>query len=415
LEAPRDNRGGVRPFRIEIAQPVLDDLRARLALTRWPDEVEGAGWAYGANREYLQRLIAYWQRGYDWRAQETKLNAFPQFKARVDDIDLHFIHIVGKGPAPKPLLLTHGWPDSFYRFVKLIPRLTAPAGFGGRAEDAFTVVVPDIPGFGFSDRPIKPGIDTVSTADMFARLMTEVLGYQRFLAHGGDFGASITEQLGLHHADLLPAIHLNNVPPQHAQKVRPQGLSPVEQTYLATVKAWGEQEGAFTALQNSKPQTLSYGLNDSPVGLLAWIIEKFHGWSDINGQLESVFTKDELLTNVMIYWVTQTAGSSARFYYEKAHRTDVTEQSYVTVPGASPVLQRILFPRRGNSLRGTLMSSDGWNCPMGGTSPPLKFPMIWPSSCGHSLRHIGKLPVRLNDHEGVRLGHQAPTDTSRAP
>jgi microsomal epoxide hydrolase len=151
------------------------------------------------------------------------------------------------------------------------------------------------------------------------------------------------------------------------------------------------------------------------VGLLAWIIEKFHGWSDINGQLESVFTKDELLTNVMIYWVTQTAGSSARFYYEKAHRTDVTEQSYVTVPGASPVLQRILFPRRGNSLRGTLMSSDGWNCPMGGTSPPLKFPMIWPSSCGHSLRHIGKLPVRLNDHEGVRLGHQAPTDTSRAP
>ena len=323
---------GPRPFKIDVAQGVLDDLQARLARTRWPDEVAGADWNYGTNRAYLEQLTAYWQKGYDWRAQEAKLNQFPQFMAEVDGFDLHFLHIPGKGPNPVPLLLTHGWPDSFFRFVKLIPLLTDPASHGGRAEDAFTVVVPDIPGFGFSGRPTAPGCDTTRTAALFAKLMTQVLGYPKFAAHGGDFGASVTEQLGLHHADVLLAIHLNNVPPQHAQHSKPEGLSAVEQAYLKTVKAWGEKEGAFTQIQTTKPATASYGLNDSPVGLAAWIIEKFHTWSDCHGNLESVYTKDELLTNVMIYWVTQTIGSSMRYYYEKAHLPAAPEPTHVAVP-----------------------------------------------------------------------------------
>lgn len=335
-QLPMRGAGGStpRPLKIDVPQSVLDDLHTRLAHPRWPDEVVGAGWDYGTNREYLQQLTAYWQQKYDWRLQEAKLNQFPQFMAQVAGTDLHFLHIKGKGPHPVPLLLTHGWPDSFYRMVKIIPLLTDPANYGGRAEDAFTVVVPDIPGFGFSQRPTQPGTDTGRTADLFAELMTGVLGYGRFLAHGGDFGASITEQLALRHAALLPAIHLTNVPPQHAQNTKPEGLSlsPVEQAYLRQSKAWAEKEGAFTAVQTTKPQTLSYGLNDSPVGLASWIVEKFHGWSDCRGDLESVFTKDELLTNIMIYWVTQTIGSSARFYYEKAHNPALSQPSYVQVP-----------------------------------------------------------------------------------
>lgn len=329
---PRRVQGGVRPFQISVPQTVLDDLQVRLAQTRWPDEVVGAGWDYGTNRDVLKQLTAYWQHGYDWRVQEAKLNQFPQFKANVDGTDLHFLHVEGKGPHPMPLLLTHGWPDSFFRFVKLVPLLTDPVRYGGRAEDAFTVVVPDILGFGFSEKPTRPGVDTARVADLWARLMTDVLGYETFAAHGGDFGASITEQLGLRHPEVLRAIHLLNVPPQHAQSIAPEGLSAVEKAYLLEVKAWGAKEGAFTAIQTTKPQTLSYGLNDSPVGLCAWIVEKFYGWSDKGPDQRLPFTQDDLLTNVMIYWVTQTAGSAARFYYEKAHDPVVTQSSYVQVP-----------------------------------------------------------------------------------
>lgn len=330
-EPGRGTTGAVRPFQINVAQPVLDDLQGRLARTRYPDEVEGAAWDYGTNREYLQQLIAYWRTGYNWRAQEARLNEFPQFMAEVDGVDLHFLHIKGKGPNPMPLLLTHGWPDSFFRFVKLIPYLTDPAKYGGRAEDAFTVVVPDIPGFGWSQKPTHPGTDTERAADLFALLMTQTLGYSRFAAHGGDFGASISEQLALRHPESLLAIHLLNVPPQHAQTAKPQGLSAVERAYLLQVAAWGKKEGAFTTIQNSKPQTLGYGLNDSPAGLCAWIVEKFYGWSDQGPNHQLPFTRDELLTNVMIYWVTQTITSSERFYFEKA-RKPTLELTYVRVP-----------------------------------------------------------------------------------
>jgi pimeloyl-ACP methyl ester carboxylesterase len=333
------------PFKIDVPQSVLDDLHHRLANTRWPDEIEDAGWSYGANREYVQQLAAYWQQGYDWRAQEAKLNEFAQFTAEVDELTIHFIHIEGKGPNSVPLLLTHGWPDSFFRMVKLIPLLTDPASHGGRAEDAFTVVVPSLPGYGFSDRPTRPGYDAKRMAAVLDKLMTKTLGYDKYLAHGGDWGSIITEQLALHHADSLLAIHLADVPSNHAKAADElTDLSAAEKEFLAKAKVWLEKEAGYQKIQGTKPETLAYGLNDSPVGLLAWIIEKFHTWSDNDGNVEHTFTKDELLTNVMIYWVTQTIGSSVRLYYETQHNPALAKPSYAKVPAGFAIFPKDILP-----------------------------------------------------------------------
>lgn len=334
----------MHPFKIEVAQPVLDDLQARLARTRWPDEVDRAGWDYGTNREYLKELAGYWQHGFDWRAQETYLNQFAQFRAEVDGVNLHFIQEPGRGPNPLPLLLTHGWPDSFYRMHKLIPLLTDPARFGGRAEDAFTVVVPSIPGFGFSDRPTTGGCNPVRIAQLFAQLMTETLGHARYGAHGGDWGSSITEQLAHRNPEALLGIHLTDIPFMHLFTVRESELSPAEQAYLKAGKAWQMSEGAYALIQSTKPQTLAYGLNDSPVGLLSWIIEKFQAWSDTDGDLERAFSKDEMLTNAMIYWVTETINSANRLYYETQHHPAATAASYCEVPTGVAVFPKDLLP-----------------------------------------------------------------------
>jgi pimeloyl-ACP methyl ester carboxylesterase len=335
----------MQPFKIDVAQSVVDDLHQRLANTRWPDEIEEAGWGYGANRAYIQQLAAYWQQGYDWRAQEAKLNEFAQFTAEVDELNIHFLHIEGKGPNPVPLLLTHGWPDSFFRMVKLIPLLTDPASHGGRAEDAFTVVVPSLPGYGFSDRPTRPGYDAKRMAAVLDKLMTKTLGYDKYLAHGGDWGSIITEQLALHHADSLLAIHLTDVPSSHAKAADElTDLSAAEQEFLAKAKVWLEKEAGYQKIQGTKPETLAYGLNDSPVGLLAWIIEKFHTWSDNDGNVEHTFTKDELLTNVMIYWVTQTISSSVRLYYETQHNPALSKPSYAKVPTGFAIFPKDILP-----------------------------------------------------------------------
>lgn len=335
----------MKPFKIDVPQPVLDDLHHRLANTRWPDEIEDAGWGYGANREYLRQLAAYWQQGYDWRAQEARLNEFAQFTAEVDELNIHFLHIEGKGPNPVPLLLTHGWPDSFFRMVKLIPLLIDPASHGGRAEDAFTVVVPSLPGYGFSDRPTRPGYDAKRMAAVLDKLMTKTLGYDKYLAHGGDWGSIITEQLALHHADSLLAIHLTDVPSSHAKAADElTNLSTAEQEFLAEANVWLEKEAGYQKIQSTKPQTLAYGLNDSPVGLLAWIIEKFHTWSDNDGNVEHTFTKDELLTNVMIYWVTQTIGSSVRLYYETQRNPALAKPSYAKVPAGFAIFPKDILP-----------------------------------------------------------------------
>jgi pimeloyl-ACP methyl ester carboxylesterase len=299
---------------IAIPQATLDDLHERLARTCWPDEVEGAGWDYGTNLGYMKELADYWQHEYDWRKHEAELNAFAQFKADVDGIGIHFIHERGKGPNPTPIILTHGWPDSFYRMHKILPLLTDPARFGGDPADSFDVIVPDLPGFGFSDRPRERGMTLARTAEMWASLMTDVLGYQRYVAAGGDFGSAVTQLLALAHQESVVGIHVTDLGFFTLNAHQPD-LTAAEKQYVGANQGWFFQESAYAMMQASKPQTLAYGLNDSPVGLAAWMVEKFRAWSDCDGDVEKRFSKDELLTQVMIYWVTQTINSSIRYYY----------------------------------------------------------------------------------------------------
>lgn len=299
-------------FRIDVPQPVLDDLKTRLANTRWTDQVKDAEWNYGTNKEYLQSLCDYWLHQFNWREQENKLNAFPQYKATIDNYTLHFIHIKGEGKQNIPLLLTHGYPDNFIRFLKLIPLLKKADASGL----AFDLIIPGIPGYGFSEIPAEGGMNTEKIAALFASLMKNVLGYEKFVAHGGDWGSSITEQLALHHADLLSGIHLTDIPFRHLFAVDPNKLTDEEKQWMQSGKQAQQKEGAYALIQGTKPQSLAYGLNDSPAGLAGWIIEKFQSWSDCDGNPENSFTKDELLTNISIYWFTQTINSAFRLYYE---------------------------------------------------------------------------------------------------
>lgn len=336
----------VEAFTINVPQDTLDDLHNRLAHTRWPDEVEGAGWDYGTNLDYLKSLVSYWQNQFDWRAQEARLNQFAQFRAEIDGFGIHFIHERGKGPRPLPLILTHGWPDSFFRMYKIIPMLTDPASYGGDPADSFDVIVPSLPGYGFSDRPNERGMNSVRTAELWARLMTEVLGYRRFAAAGGDIGSGVSQYLALAHPDLLVGIHLTGVGLPLTTEL--PDLSEAEKQYLSAVQQWRMQEGAYAMMHSTKPQTLAYGLNDSPVGLAGWILEKFRAWSDCDGDVERRFSKDELLTNIMIYWVTETINSSVRMYYENAHMSPPLKPGqHIEVPAGVALFAKdiLLAPR----------------------------------------------------------------------
>jgi len=334
----------IKPFKIAIPQATLDDLRERLSRTRWPDEVEGAGWDYGTNLEYMKDLADHWQHEYDWRKHEAELNTFAHFKAEVDGLGIHFIHERGKGPRPMPIILTHGWPGSFCEMLKVIPRLTDPERHGGKAEDAFDVIVPSLPGYGFSDRPTQRGVTSARIAAMWARLMTKELGYQRFAAQGGDWGSVVTEQLAVAHPDVVLGFHLNNIPYHHLF-AKADNLSQEEQTYLEAAGRWQFAEGAYAMIQGSKPQTLAYGLHDSPVGLAAWIVEKFRSWSDCAGDVEKRFTKDELLTTITLYWVTETINAANRLYYDSAH--DFTSPQHTgrsAVPAAIARFPKDILP-----------------------------------------------------------------------
>jgi pimeloyl-ACP methyl ester carboxylesterase len=304
----------VKPFKIAVSQATLDDLEDRLARTRWPDGPAEEDWHQGTSPRYLRGLAEHWAGGYDWRAQESALNRLAHFRAEVDGLGIHFIHQRGQGERPLPLILTHGYPDSFVRFLKVIPMLTDPARHGGDAGDAFDVVVPSLPGYGFSDKPRKQGA-MFHVGDTWHTLMTDILGYERFGAHGGDWGSVVTEQLARSHADSLVGIHLTDVPFWHLFQP-PKDPSHREQKFLADNEAWMKKEGAYALIQGTAPRSLGQGLQDSPTGLAAWIVDKFHAWSDCHGDLETRFTKDELLTNVMIYWVTGTIASSFLPYYD---------------------------------------------------------------------------------------------------
>ena len=307
----------VRPFTIAVEDSVLEDLQQRLADTRWPDEIPNTGWDYGSNLAYLKELVEHWRTKFDWRAQEAKLNAFSHFKSEVDGLDIHFIHEKGKGPNPIPLVITHGWPSSFFEMTKIIPLLADPASHGGDAADSFDVVAPSLPGFGFSDHAQDRGMEVQRVAGMWNKLMTENLGYPKFAAQGGDIGSGVTARLGYAHADTLYGIHLTSITrptPYLGPGSRP--VTDAEQALIAQRDKWFADEGGYNHIQGTKPQTLAYGLNDSPVGLAAWIVEKYRTWSDCGGDVEKSYTKDELLTIVTIYWVTQTISSSTRMYFE---------------------------------------------------------------------------------------------------
>ncbi len=303
-------------FAIHVEQAVLDDLAARLARTRWPDAVAGAGWTLGADLTVMQALAAYWRDGYDWRRTEAALNALPHHRSVIDGVGVHYIHARGRGPRPLPLILTNGWPGSFVEFLDVLPLLTDPAAHGGRPEDAFDVVVPSMPGFGFSDRPATTGMSAWRIADLWVHLMRQ-LGYPRFAAQGGDFGASVCTALGLRHPEQLIGLHLNYIPGTYAPTIAEDApLEDVERRFLADADQWYATEGGYAHLQATTPQTPAIALNDSPAGLMAWIVEKFRAWGDCGGEVERRFSRDTLLTNVLIYWVTGTIGSGNRLYWE---------------------------------------------------------------------------------------------------
>jgi pimeloyl-ACP methyl ester carboxylesterase len=308
----------IEPFHIAIDESVLADLRERLSRTRLPDEIPGSGWTYGTNLAYLRELVAYWKDRYDWRAAEAALNRFPQFRARVGGLGIHFIHRRGEGPKPLPLVITHGWPGSVAEFAEIIEPLADPARHGGDAADSFDVIAPSMPGYGFSDHPTEPGMNPEKIAALWAELMRG-LGYERFGAQGGDWGAMVTTYLGLKHAAHLVGIHLNMVIAIPADTKNLDGVSAEEVAALVEARKFLKDETGYQGIQGTKPQTLAYALNDSPAGLAAWIVEKFRTWSDCDGDVERRFTKDQLLTNIMLYWLPETANSSCRLYYEAMH------------------------------------------------------------------------------------------------
>ncbi len=301
---------------IRIPDEDIDDLVRRLKATRWPHQVEGVRWDEGTDVGWLRELCTYWVDEFDWRAQERYLNGFLHQICRIDGLDVHFIHARGQGPAPIPLILTHGWPSTFYEFHRLIGPLTDPAAYGGDPRDAFDVVVPSLPGYGFSSAPTRPGVSTARIAEIWVRLMSE-LGYDRFASHGGDWGSAVTAALGMNHADRMLALHFTMVSPP----IDPPALSGTHREWWERLQVYRDQEWGYVHLQRTKPQTPAFALTDSPAGLAAWILEKWWRWSDLaddsgTRELLSVYPADDLLTTVAIYWFTASIGPSMRLYRE---------------------------------------------------------------------------------------------------
>jgi pimeloyl-ACP methyl ester carboxylesterase len=307
----------IRTFQLPYSESAVQDLRERLARTRWPDTIPASGWQYGFDLPYLQRMCRYWSGDFDWKAEIDRLGRLQHRQYVSGDQSIHFVHERGRGPSPIPILLLHGWPGSFLEMLKLVPLLTNPAAHGGEPVDSFDVVVASLPGFGFSSRPCQGGMNTDRMSTLLAQLMSDV-GYERFACHGGDFGASVSSWLGRRHPARLIGMHLNYIPRSYRPGLEPgAGLSEAEQLYLADAQRWEEEFGAYAQIQLRTPQTISYGLNDSPAGLAAWILEKFRDWADCAGDLEKRFTWDELLANLTLYWMTETIHSSCRLYFEQ--------------------------------------------------------------------------------------------------
>jgi microsomal epoxide hydrolase len=329
------------PFTLHIPEADIADLKARLARTRLPDAAPGDAWAYGTSVEYMRGLLAYWREDFDWRAEEAKLNAYPQFKLTRDDVDLHFLHVPGKGPSPKPLLLLHGWPGSVFEFVDFIPRLTDPAAYGGDPADAFTVVAPSLPGYGLSFRPGQKRCGVEEIGAIVTQLMTDTLGYPRFAVQGGDWGGITAAYLGAAFPEKLIGLHVNML----AAGREPGAPADAEQAaYYEALKHWRDEETGYQWIQGTKPQTLSFAMTDSPAGLAAWIVEKFRSWSDG----EDALTRDQMLANISFYWFTGAIGSSFYPYYFRRHRPwPISAEKPVTAPtGYAEFPKEMLRPPR---------------------------------------------------------------------
>ena len=310
--------GEPREFRLHVPDAAVADLRERLSRTRFPDQAPGEPWAYGTDLGFMRSLVEHWRDRFDWRGQEARLNAFPQFKVHLHGIELHFLHVPGNGPDPQPLLLSHGWPGSVFEFLEIIPRLTDPGRFGADPADAFTVVAPSLPGYGLSFTPGQARFGVEAIADCFAALMSEALGYERFGAQGGDWGSFIAARLGYRYPERLSGIQLNLMPVRRDPHML-SDPSPEESRFLEELQLWLKEETGYQWIQGTRPQTLAFGLTDSPAGLAAWIVEKFRAWSDCGGEIETVFTKDDLLANISLYWFTGAIGSSFWPYYARMH------------------------------------------------------------------------------------------------
>lgn len=333
-----------RPYRIAVPDDVLVDLRERLRRTRWPDAIPGTGWDYGADIGYVRELCAYWADGYDWRRHEAALNAYPQYLATVDGVDIHFWHVRGKGPRPFPLMLVHGWPGSIYEFYRLIGPPTDPASYGGAPEDSFDVVIPALPGYGFSGKPQEPGWSPARIARAFRTLMRDVLGYRRWGLQGGDWGAIVSTKMAEFVPDEVRALHLNFVVVPQPSELRPEEREVVERRAL-----WDALETGYSRIQGTKPMSLAVAQADSPAGLAAWIVEKFRTWSDCGGDVDAKFGKDTLLTNLMFYWAPNSIASAARLYYEAFRdRSSIVPSKRIEVPTAVAVFPKEpwVAPRR---------------------------------------------------------------------
>ncbi len=310
------NGAAIEPFQIAIPQADLDDLHDRLARTRWPSEISGVGWSRGVPVAYLEKLATYWRDEYDWREWEAKLNAFPQYTTTIDGTNIHFLHVPSPEPNALPLILTHGWPGSIVEFMNVIGPLADPVSHGGDPADAFHVVVPSMPGYGFSDPVHETGWNTQRIAVAWAELMRH-LGYERYGAQGGDWGAIISRRLGIIAPERVVGVHLNFLPTAiPSDPTELESLTEDEQARLARAQRFVTEQAGYYGIQSTRPQTLSYGLTDSPTGQLAWIVEKFKEWTDSESVPEDAVDRDQMLTNVMLYWLTETARSSADLYKE---------------------------------------------------------------------------------------------------
>lgn len=375
----------IKPFEVAIPEAALEDLRRRLNATRWPDAETPDDWSQGVPLSYMQEVCRYWANDYDWRRCEQLLNGMDQFHTEIDDLDIHFLHVRSPHPSALPLLISHGWPGSVLEFRHVLGPLTDPTAHGGRAEDAFHVIAPSLPGYGFSGKPEAPGWSVQRIATAWGLLMAR-LGYDRYLAQGGDWGSAITRQIGVQDGEHCLGIHLNMVTERPDPETM-DDLTDFERKALASAKHYVDWDSGYSKQQSTRPQTLSYGLADSPSGQAAWILEKFWAWTDCGGHPENALSRDDMLDNIMLYWLTGAAASSARLYWESFGRRSTDD---VKIPVGCSLFPKDIFAASRRWAEKRLHNIIHWNeMEKGGHFAAMEQPELFVrelQSCFRSLR-----------------------------